>query len=126
MHNRITELVTDNPHSAGSTPDPASPLHPLTQSPIHPSLLVRWFLDGTLTLIEICEYAEISLEQLEAWFDSDWTQTRLRIVHRLAPERDKAIRAEAVTQARQTLTHLAIIADPATVPRRQMDDDDDD
>ncbi|MCC7390333.1 MAG: hypothetical protein IT431_16380, partial [Phycisphaerales bacterium] len=65
MHNRITELVTDNPQSAGQSPAPTSPPHPLTQSPIHPTLLFRWFLDGTLTLIEICEYAEISLEQLE-------------------------------------------------------------
>ena len=59
--------ATDHP----STPDPTSPPHPLTPSPIHPTLLLRWFLDGTLTLIEICEYAEITLEQLEAWFDSD-------------------------------------------------------
>ena len=95
-----------------ATDPPSNPSFP---PPVHnPSLLLRFFLDGTLSVLDICDHAEVSLEQLEAWFDSDWTQSRLKTISRLAEARDNAITADALPQARQTLAHLATLTHEGT------------
>lgn len=100
--------------------DNHSPIHPRTHSPNHSSLLLRFFLDGTLSILDICDHAEVTLAQLEAWANAPETRTQFDHIRRLSALRDDLIQADAIPQARQTLIHLATIADPAeSAPSRE-------
>ena len=95
-----------------SPPAPQSTHRPPPPAPTPPeipnqSLLLRLFLDGSLSVLDICEHAELTLHQLEAWAASDWARSRFAAVERVSTLRDQLITAEAVPQARHTLTHLA-------------------
>ena len=99
-HNRITTLL-DAPES------------PLTLSSPQASLLLRLYLTDGASLLDICDQAGCSLEQLNTWAESEWARSRFALIRKLAAQRDELLLADAVPQARQTLVHLATIADPA-------------
>ncbi len=98
-------------HQAPSLTPESSSLTP--QPPDQLALTIAAFLDGNMTLAEVCEYAEISLSDLHAWAQSDWARERFEMIRQLSKLRDELIQAEAVPRARQVLVHLATIADPA-------------
>jgi len=98
-------------HQAPSLTPESSSLTP--QPPDQLALTIAAFLDGNMTLAEVCEYAEISLSDLHAWARSDWARERFEMIRQLSKLRDELIQAEAVPRARQVLVHLATIADPS-------------
>ncbi|MBK7405339.1 MAG: hypothetical protein IPJ41_12075 [Phycisphaerales bacterium] len=116
-HNRITSLL-DGPDSLHDHPSPVSPTHPHTLPLQHPtpaqaSRLLRLFLTDGASILDICECAECTLEELDVWAESDWAQRRFEIIRKLSNLRDEIILADAIPQTRQILLQLATLPDPA-------------
>jgi hypothetical protein len=121
QHHRPAPAARD-PHPASPTARgdasriPEASSAPPTPSPI-PADRLCWtlacFLNGNLSLIEACEDADCSVSELYAWANSEWARERFAMIRALSKLRDELIQCDAVPQARQTLIHLATIANPA-------------
>jgi len=85
---------------------------PLDLPPKKLYLLLRFFLDGTLSVLDVCEHCDVSVPELYAWTQSPDAQMRFEMIRRLAKLRDELIELDTTPQLRQTLFHLAVFSNP--------------